>query len=366
MDLALNGTEGLLIETARRLLGPHRTVAALSAAEDSVGGVDGDLWARMVDAGWTGLAFGADRGGGGGDVVMLGLLAVEIGRAGVASPLLATVAAGVVADRLGDTEAAVDLVERVAAGTCRAALVAPAAPARSPVAAGDEVSGGPWVVEWGAGADVVVVPARREPGKWSVLAIARHDLAVEPVASTDNERIALVSAERCRGAPLTSTAVGDEALEDALAVGALLRAAALVGTAERALELTVAHVREREQFGQPLGRFQAVQHRCADVAIHADGARLALLCALTRASRSLPFTADAAVACYVAARAAEIAVIEAAQLHGGIGFMKEYELSFHFRRAKAGQLRLGGELALLEAVAARLPQLMAAGWEGRA
>ena len=364
MDLALNESERLLQQTARRLLAPHAMVAALAAAEASPEGFDERLWARFVDLGWTGLAFGTDRGGGGGDLVMLGLLAAELGRAAVASPLIATITAGVVVDRLGGTAEAYDLVGRVATGTWCAALVAPPTHRQSPEPTLDVLSGGPWLVEWGTAADIMVVPARLDRGGWCLLSVAPEELAIAPVGSTDNERLSWVSAERSPSVPLTSGPVGDDALDDALAVGGLLRAACLVGTAERVLELTVAHVRDREQFGQPLGRFQAVQHKCADVAIYVDGARLAVFHALSRASRALRFTPDAAVASYVAGRAAEIAVIEGAQLHGGIGFMSEYELSFHFRRAKAGQLRLGGEVDQLEMVAARLADLMAVGWEG--
>lgn len=364
MDLTLSDTDRLLAASARRMLGPHATVDALRTVEAGADGFDKALWDRAVDLGWTGLPFAVERGGGGGDLVSAGVLAVELGRAAVPTPLLAGTEAAVVVDRLGDTPGADELVRDVAAGRARAALVAPWSSGEAPTASGDAVTGGPWIVDWADAADVVVMTVRAGDG-WRLLAVRRPDLDVVPVASSDNERIASVRADAAPGIALTGGVLAGDAAQDALAAARLLRGASLVGTAERALELTVDHVSGRHQFGQPLGRFQAVQHACADVALQRDGARLAVFHALSRASRGLPCAGDAAIASYVAGRAAELAVVTGAQLHGGVGFIVEHELPVHFRRAKAGQLRLGGEVRQLERIASRLPRLMAAGWEGR-
>lgn len=363
MDISLDESQRLLANSARSVLAPAAQTTELRAAERSDDGFDTGLWQHVVDLGWVGLPFDPAQGGGGGRLVDAGVLAVELGRSAVALPLLATLSAGIVADHLRVTSGDLDLVAEVASGR-RAACVDPTDRFSGPASlAGDRITGGPWIVEWAHGAELLVLPVIDQAGANRVVVAPSSGLSIRPVASTDNERIAIVTAHGCTASVIGEPADAD-ALADASASVALLRSAALVGTAERVLRLTVNHVTTREQFGQPLGRFQAVQHRCADMAIHADVARLAVFHALARTAASRRWRIDAAVASFLAAQAAEAIVIDAAQLHGGLGFMQEYELSFHFRRAKAAQLRDGGEDGQLDRITEHLPELITSGWAG--
>jgi alkylation response protein AidB-like acyl-CoA dehydrogenase len=207
-----------------------------------------------------------------------------------------------------------------------------------------------------------MIPGVDESGRLHLLTAGPTELEIVPLVSTDNERIARVAIDRRPLSRLTDASLDRPALAEAFARSRLLGAASLVGTTERVLELTVDHVRNRVQFGQSLGAYQAVQHKCAEVALHADVARLAVFNALSRAAAGSEAGADCAVACFLAARAAERAVIEGAQLHGGLGFMSEYELSFHFRRAKGAQLRDGGERGQLTDVYRHLDGILGTTW----
>lgn len=362
MELELSDTHRLLADSVRNLLVSAGSVVALQAAEASALGFDVELWETIVELGWTGLALPCDVGGGGGDLLDAGVVAVEMGRAGVASPWLPNVSAAVVIDRLGQGEGADQLLQAIASGTRCALVVAPWDGSTPAECQAEKVSGGPWLVDWAAGAEILVMVVQDQSGSHGLVGVPADVLDITAVKCSDNERAAWVEA---RGCPFTQLAPGpitrDELL-GALNVGSLLRAASLVGTTHRCLELTVRHVANREQFGQALGRFQVVQHKCADVATHADVARLAVFHALSRAAAGLPAASDAAVAAYLAGRAAEVAVIESAQLHGGLGFMNEYELAFHFRRAKAFQLRDGGERGQLGRIADGMDELLGSGW----
>lgn len=362
MELEVGETQRLLADSVRKVLAGSAAVSALQACEASLAGFDDELWKTIVELGWTGLAIPSELGGGGGSLVDVGLVALEVGRAAVASPWRATVTAAIVAERLGQGEAVDQLLGAVVAGARLALVAAPWDGAAIGRQHRGQVSGGPWIVEWGGAADSLVMAVQDESGSDRLVVVPADALEIVALACSDNERTALVEARDCPSTDLAAGPVDRGALLDALGVASLLRAASMVGTAERSLELTVGHVANREQFGQPLGRFQVVQHKCADVAIHADVARLAVFHALSRAAAGLPAAADTAVAAYLASRAAEVAVIEGAQLHGGLGFMNEYELSFHFRRAKAYQLRDGGERWQLQRIAERTDELLASGW----
>ena len=366
VSLKYDETERFISETARSFFTQEVPPRKLHTFEASDTGYDPALWQQMAQLGWMALPFDEALGGGGATTTQLGVLLEEFGRTALASPFFQTVAAaGEVLRRLGDTPRATDLMRAIAEGGTRAALIASPNPAETASATdtgGGKLSlnGGPFVIEWAHVADALVVPATSSgngaSGNVELLAIdpQRAGVTIEPVTSMDNERIARVTlqnvvaedGDRLRARPATTSD-----LADALAAVGALRAAEMTGAMRRVLEMTVEYVNVRHQFGRPLGSFQAVQHGCANMKIDADGAWLATYEALSRASAGLPFRRHALIASYFAGQAAERVTTTAAQLHGGMGFMREYHLQFYFRRAKAQQLRLGDLRYQLRAVA---------------
>lgn len=357
MDLRLDDTTRLLQRTVQQVVDKHRSVDRLRDVEGAPPGYDEQLWKQITDLGWPLLAVPADRGGGGGRLIDLAVVAIDIGKSAVAVPFVATAGAAVVCDLLADRGPRREALDRLS-GTALGALAAP------PLTTGPQRSGH-HVVEWGAQAHLVVAAVPADGDEWLLVAVdGREALASSDAAAMDNVRVGVLTDEDALrlGTPLRSEPVPGPRLRLVLALAQTLRCASLVGTAARALELTTDHVRVREQFGQPLGRFQAVQQMCATVAMHVDAATLAVQQASTLDKLDRHGDRAAAIAAYAASRAAELAVVAAAQLHGGIGFMQEYELQFHFRRAKADQLRLGGEQVLLDRVATTV-EGRPSGWE---
>jgi alkylation response protein AidB-like acyl-CoA dehydrogenase len=124
----------------------------------------------------------------------------------------------------------------------------------------------------------------------------------------------------------------------------------MAGGARRVLEMTVEHVRDRQQFGRPLAALQVVRHRCADAAIAVEAAELATREALWLLASGDGWRPAALVAAWVAGRAFVDVTVAASQLHGGLGYIRDHPLHRYFRHAKAQQLRLGPEPDQLRAV----------------
>jgi acyl-CoA dehydrogenase len=161
------------------------------------------------------------------------------------------------------------------------------------------------------------------------------------------------------GAPAQRLDDGEEtavAVAHGLDRAAISLAAEMVGSAQQALDMTVAYMNEREQFGGPIGRFQALKHRLADVFVAIDAAREGVYSAADVAESgqldALPMAAAAAK--LAASEALVLASAEGVQLHGGIGFTEEHDIGLYYKRALVGSATLGTPLAHLERIAAGL------------
>ena len=356
VDLRFDQTEQMLRDTAREVLS-HVNLEQLLADEGSTAGYDPLLWEQMVGLGWTGLTENTPEA----SLVHAAIVLEETGRAGAASPLFQTLISVLVLRRLCGPTAA-GLIEALIAGTDRAATVWSTEPARRPWAqsarGASMVIGtrAPVLVEWAQDADVLVVPAvlDENTGRAVVVRVAAdtNGVEVQPVASFDNERMAAVSLTAVAVAAsdvLATTRLSE--VEDVFAIRDALRCAEMVGGARRALELAVEYSTGRVQFGRPLGSMQAVQHRCADMLIAVDGAWLTTYEALWLASTGEVDRRALAVAAYQTGQACEQVAVDAAQLTGGMGFMREFPLHVFYRRAKAQQLRLGSVVRRLDTLA---------------
>jgi len=175
------------------------------------------------------------------------------------------------------------------------------------------------------------------------VANAEAGVGVEPVVSLDMTRqladIVFTGAPSTR---VTAAETGDATVREALDVGAALLASEQLGVAQWCLDQTVAYLRERRQFGRPVGGFQAVKHRLADLYVLVESARAAARYAAVTAAEDDP---DRGVAASIAqAYCSEVAVRaaeECVQLHGGIGMTWEHPAHLYLKRAKADQLAFG-------------------------
>jgi alkylation response protein AidB-like acyl-CoA dehydrogenase len=286
---------------------------------------DMGLWRTLAaDIGVAGLPVPEARGGAGASWREVAVVAEELGRAVAPVPYLGVaLATAALLDRDAD-----DLLAKVASGDVVATLVVPRAPL---TAAGGTLSGTVTSVPDALPADILLVPA--DGALWEV---AAADARLTPVVSLDlTRKLADIS---FAGSPARQ--VGDGAV--ALTVGQVLLASEQLGVAEWCLDTTVEYVKTRRQFGRPVGSFQALKHRLAQLWVQVTQARAVARYAAGCLAEGSPDTAIAASLAQahcaeVAVRAAETCV----QLHGGIGFTWEHPAHLYLKRAKSDAIALG-------------------------
>jgi alkylation response protein AidB-like acyl-CoA dehydrogenase len=364
MDLTLTEDQELIRRTARDVLAGRAVAAGAAAVEGEAADLShppysADLWKEMVELGWTGLAVPAEYGGVGEGFGEACLLIEEMGAALVPGPFLVTVACcGGAIERHGTAEQKAHWLGRIAEG--RMLTYARAAPRGGWGTAGSTVTatgsrdgwtldGTARFVPFGAAAEDVLVVAgtgddlsaflvdAAAPGlsreRLDVVGQgAEHDLTLDGVA---------VPADRVLGEVGGGAAVA--ATADAF--GAAATCAEMVGGAQRVLDTTVSYAGQREQFGRPIGSFQAVQHHCADMAIDVLTARFIAYEAIWRLTA--PGQDPAEVALTVATAKAWVSdayqrvCALGHQVHGAIGFTAEHDLHRYLTHATSAALAFG-------------------------
>ncbi|HMJ33687.1 MAG TPA: acyl-CoA dehydrogenase family protein [Baekduia sp.] len=320
-------------KTARELLGSRSSLAKVRAAAEAKSYDDG-LWKELVELGWPGIAIAEEHGGQGLGAVELAILSEELGYAVAASPFLATVAAAEAIGVAGTPEQQARWLPLLASGEATGTL--------------GSVDG--LVPDADAAAVIVLIG---EDGVARVLSRAEAD--VTPVDSIDpTRRAARVYAPPTNGEPLG----GDSAA--AVDRATVVVAAELVGVAQRALEMTLAYVKDRKQFDTPVGAYQAVSHKCAQMLKDTEGARSATYFAAWAADAGVggaDFLAEASsLAKAAASDGGRDVTASAIQAHGGIGFTWEADVHWLYKRAQVDAAWLGGS----GVHRARLARLLAA------
>jgi alkylation response protein AidB-like acyl-CoA dehydrogenase len=326
MNFDFTDDQHAIKRTARDLLTdrfPADRVRELAEAER----YDDAAWTELCELGWTGIAIPEEHGGQGLGTVELIILMEELGYALAPVPFLSHSAAGLVIDAGGSEEQKARWLPGLASGELRGA-------------AGLVRDGEARLVPDAAEADVIVLC-----GDQRRVVMERSAATVEPLATMDaTRRFARVEAD------------GGEPLEGDGWVGVnralLALAAELTGVAQRALEMAVEYARERKQFGRPIGAYQAVSHRCAQMLLETEGARSATLYGAWTADaepETLPLAASMAKA--YASDAGWRVSTSSLQVHGGIGFTWEHDLHFFLKRAKVDALLWGSATEHRERVA---------------
>jgi alkylation response protein AidB-like acyl-CoA dehydrogenase len=289
---------------------------------------DEGAWREMGELGWPGIFIEERFGGQGLGVIELVILMEELGYALAPVPFLSNAAAGLALQFAGTPEQRERWLPGIASGEARgtAGLLSDGEARLVPDAEGAEVI----VIFTGAGGYVVEASAAD----------------VEPYETMDpTRRFARVRADG--GDPLVGDG-GDAPYRMATAV-----AAELTGVGQRAMEMAVDYARERKQFGRPIGAYQAVSHRCAQMLLEVEGARSASYYAGWCADaepETLPLAASMAKA--FASDAGWRVVGSSLQVHGGIGFTWEHDLHFFLKRAKVDAMLYGAAGELRDYVAA--------------
>ena len=295
----------------------HDFLAARFKAEHlrklaEAGEYDDSAWNEIAELGWPGIFIGEEHGGQGLGVLELAILCEELGYALAPVPFLSNAAAGLVIQHAGSDDQKQRWLPGIASGKERGAVAYVKDGAAELVADVDSAS---LVVVVEGGAARVV-----EPG----------DLKAERVDTIDStRRFSRVQADTGAGEELEGDASGGI---DPIAVAI---AAELVGVSQRAMEMAVEYAKDRQQFGRPVGVYQGVSHRCAQMLLEVESARSASLYAGWAADHepeTLPLAGAMAKA--YASDAGWRVTASALQVHGGIGFTWEHDLHFFLKRAK--------------------------------
>ena len=258
------------------------------------------------------------------DPVDLVLVLEEAGRAALPEPIVETLA--IAAPILAASPLAEEWAPKIAAGEAIVAV---------------QLGGAPFVVDAGD-ADLLLLERAG-----ALHAVPRDGFTATPVRSDDKARRLFTVDAR-----LDAATKLDASVTEAMDRGAAAVAAVLNGIASRMLDMTLAYVKEREQFGRPVGVFQAVKHKLASAYVRVESARAAAWYAAFAIGSGLPDRSLAASAAKVVAAEGEaIANAEALQCHGGIGFTWEHDIHFWFKRAKWNELAFGDPSAHRERVA---------------
>jgi alkylation response protein AidB-like acyl-CoA dehydrogenase len=344
MDFTFTAEQQELRRAMRDVASDRCSPARLRAVIERHDGYDEDLWGLVAgELGLVGIAVRESHGGTGGSFIDAAVVLEEAGSALFPVPLLTSTVAAAALDR-ADEALAAQLLPRIAAGERVAALVV----APSVTNDGDLLHGVATHCSDAHRADLLVVAA--PDGLW---ALDRTAAGVDVVGapSLDLTRwqatvsLSGASAQRLGDAAASATAV--DLLRVALAIEA-------VGVARHCLNATVGYLKTRVQFGKPIGSFQALQHRVADLAVDLEAAASTAYYAAwvaAEAPEELPVVAPLAKT--VCADAAYRITADTIQLHGGIGFTWEHEAHLYFKRATATRLLLGDSQVQRRLVAER-------------
>jgi alkylation response protein AidB-like acyl-CoA dehydrogenase len=358
----------LLRETVRAAFADLSPSAEVRRQMETGQGWSPETWRRLCrELGLAGLAVPEEFGGSGFGLVELGVVFEEAGRALLCAPLLST--AGLAIPLLlavGDNVAMDRYLPRLCDGSLVAAVVTADDAGRSvtegrgvtavPERDGWRLSGSAGFVVDGAHADVVFVPALTAGG---LTLFAVEDGAAgfeaDPLITLDQTRKQARLRFDAVPAVRLATADVEAALAGALDVGRAMLACEQAGGADRCLELTVEYAKSRIQFGRPIGSFQAVKQKAADMLIKVESARSAAAAAARAADGSGEDLAVVAAVAKAYCSEAYVAITEEMiQLHGGIGFTWEHDAHLFFKRAWTGAELLGKPAEHLEYLAAYL------------
>ena len=363
MQFAHSEEQQMIRASARSLLTEQAGSAQRRETLGRAGGYDAQLWRTFGELGWMGLAIPQAYGGAGLGWVELCLLQEEQGRLLVASPFFATSALGApLIARCGHEAQRQSLLPRIACGELRIACALGGSDGRPPPegvsvslesrAEGFTLSGISDFVIHADSADLLLVLARAPhsqgaeglsvaaiPASTAGVTVHQHVMLdlTRPMSRIEFESVAL-SRKQLLGEPGAAAS----GIEEALDLARIALASEALGGAEHVLEMTTMYVKERTQFGRPIGSFQAIKHRLADMMIAVEAAKSAAWYAACVAQERREELAEAAaIAKSYCCDAFFDCAANAIQLHGGIGFTWEHEAHLYLKRARATATLLG-------------------------
>jgi len=375
MDYSLSEQQEMLKNTARDFLEKESPKSHVREMEKDDKGYSPELWKKMADLGWMGLVFPEELGGSGMGPLELTVLLEEMGRALVPAPFVSTViCGGLTLLRWGSEEQKKTLLPQIAKGELIMALALtepdasydPADVSVQAVADGDDfvISGTKLFVENAHVADYLICVARTGDAadKSDGITLFLIDAKSPKVSCTlldtftaDRQCEVVFDEVRVpRANMIGELDRGWRIVEDIIEQTAFALCPWMVGGAQRVLELSTEYAKERVQFGRPIGTFQAIQHKCANMATDVAGARDITYVTAWKMSEGIPYGQDISIAKAWTCEAYRRACVEGIQIHGGVGVTQDYDVQLYYRRAKAAEVAFGDADYHLELVARHL------------
>jgi alkylation response protein AidB-like acyl-CoA dehydrogenase len=345
MRFELNEDQALLQRSTRDFFAAEYPLEqSRRLMEDDPRGFDDAAWGRLAEMGYLGLTVPTEQGGQGLGAIDFAIVLEEAGRQCIPGPRRVAVLAADLLARGGEDARLADLLagRRLVTIARRGALFG-ATPGDAPVVADGRIRGTSSFVPFATAADALIVVA----GDALVLADGPFDVTPLPTIDPAQRfgRVAFAHAVTALG-PATL-------LEDTDRLAAVGAAAMLLGVMSRMLETTLEYVQTRATFGRPIGSFQSLQHRLADMLLRTESSRSAVYRAAWCVQTG---SADAPIACAAAKAyagdAARLVCGEAIQMHGGIGFTWELDVHVYFKRAKTLEQHYGSTASQLGAALA--------------
>ncbi len=355
MDFGLSEEQEMFQKTVRDFLSKECPMSLVREIEEKKQDYDPELYRKMAQLGWLGLMIPEEYGGSAGTWVDMAVFYEEAGRALLPSPHFSTVVlAGQTLLAFGSEQQKGELLARIAngeviltlaltepeAGSNLSLLTATATPE------GDDyvISGTKLFIGHAHLAQYIITVARSgEDGELALFLVPglSQGLTCTPLDTLGGNRLNEIVYDKVRvpkGNRLGDSAQG---IGDIVEKAEIMACTEMLGSAQAAFDLTLDFCKQRVQFERPIGAFQALQHKMADMALAIEGARWLTYQAAWLNSEGLPSAQESAMAKLEAGRVSTLATMEAIHIHGAVALMIDHDLPLYYRRVKATQLDLG-------------------------
>lgn len=351
MNLTLTEDQEIIQEAAKKFLKARAATAGIRTMSQDPIGFSPTLWNELVEQGWTGLALPEAYGGSGAGFLEACLLVEQLAWHAIPTPFLCTLLGGLAISRFGSLDQKEDCLRSIGRGRIVTYARTSWGTTESTVLAtrsGDQfrLDGSALFTPFAHVARDLLVVAQRDTGQLTVFLVEANSpgivrTPVETVGSDRPHHVELSQVLVPENRILGEIDQGATVVQALTAWGTAATAVHMVGGAQKVLDLTVEYARQRQQFGRPIGSFQAVQHHCADMAIDVLSARFLAYEAVWRLSEGLSADTEVSMAkAWVSAAYRRVTAL-GHQVHGAMGFTKDHDLHFFLREALASSLQYG-------------------------
>jgi len=354
MDFDISEPQRILLDSARNFFEKEaKDFARKIEKEEKQFSLE--FWQKMAQLGWLGIVFPEEYGGTDGDFVDLLLLLEEMGKALIPGPFIPAIVSGLAILHFGSEDQKRKLLPPMIEGKLivTPALLKPEPQIKErqevdsilPQPGRYEISGTRLFVPYAHVANWFIFPYESGGRKTFFLVETRSEgvscSLLKTIALDGQCQVSLEKVQVPQGNRLGEEGKGEVISTPLGEWGALAHSAFILGLLERVLAFTVEHAKQREQFGRPIGSFQAIQHQCADMVTEIDKIKFLAYRAAWKLSRKMPATKEISMAKARASDASRKVCLLGIKIHGGVGISEEHDLQLYFRKAKATEIAFG-------------------------